>query len=148
MSKDDNRHYTEGSLPARFDSWISRVLDNLAFTVVRSYYRKTKNAREILMGDIEDMAVADPFAEEDLYKILLGETPLKIRNKKLAKGLSQLSPRKQQVIEGTIVLGIPVSLLADMLGLDDQIVSNYKYVGLKMLRKIMEEDDSEQEEEE
>ena len=144
MKKDNSSHgYTEGNLPGRFDSWISHTLDNLIFNVVRSYARQLKNDPEFLADDLEERACFDPFSEEELNEILLGNTPLMIRNKKLARGLKKLSPRKQQVIEGTIVLGIPVSLLAETLGLDDQTVSNYKYDGLRILKQFMEDEDDE-----
>ena len=135
--------YTEGSLPERFDSWVSHTLENLINNVVRSYARKVKNAREVSVEDMDERAFFDPYSEEELNEILLGKTPVLIRNKKLAKGLEKLSPRKQQIIEGTIVLGIPIELLAEMLGLDNGTVRNYKYDGLRILREFMEDEEYE-----
>ena len=128
--------YTEGSLPERFDSWVSHTLENLINNVV-------KNAREVSVEDMDERAFFDPYSEEELNEILLGKTPVLIRNKKLAKGLEKLSPRKQQIIEGTIVLGIPIELLAEMLGLDNGTVRNYKYDGLRILREFMEDEEYE-----
>ena len=84
------------------------------------------------------MAVFDPFGDEELIEILLGNTPVMLKDRKLAESLGKISKRKQQAIEGTIILGIPIKIVAEMLGIDEQIVRNYKNRGLDELRSMME----------
>lgn len=140
MKKDNefNSMYTENSLPERYDSWIKKVLDGLIFNEVRSYARKKRREMETLSENIENLAAYEPFEEEELVEILLGDTPILLKDQKLASSLSRIGKRKQQAIEGTIILGIPVHILAELLGLDPQIVSNYKLRGLSELRSMME----------
>lgn len=133
-----NPVYTENSLPERFDSWIKKVLDKLIYNEVRSYARKKMREMVISSENIDNLAAYDPFEEDELVEILLGETPILLKDKKLAESLGKIGKRKQQVIEGTIILGIPVHVLAELLGLDPQIVSNYKLRGLSELRSMME----------
>ena len=136
-------HYTEGSLPERFDSWITQVLENLIYTEVRSYKRRKMRLPEFTTENIDEIASYDPDKDEELKEILLGNTPLILKSSKLAAALPKISPRKQQVIEGTIVLGIPVKIVAETMGLSEHIVSNYKYLGLNELRAMMEGDKDE-----
>ncbi len=140
MQKEENyaQQYTENSLPERFDSWIKKVLENLIFNEVRSCARKKIRQSEYSAEDIDNIAVYDPFAEEELIEILLGNTPLLLKDRKLAESLGKISKRKQQAIEGTIILGIPVNMLAEILGIDEQIIRNYKKRGLDELRSMME----------
>ena len=148
MKKEENLppRYTESSLPARFDSWIKQVLDGLIYNEVRSYMRQMRRLPEIATEDIDDIAVSDPPMEEEFVEIIIGSTPLMLSNKKLAKALGQISERKQQVLEATIVLGIPAHTVAKALGLDEQVVYNYKSLGLKELRRLMEDGNEESEE--
>ena len=140
MQNDENinPHYTENSLPARFDSWIKKILDGLIYNEVKSYARRKRRQPEYTTENLDNLAFYDPFEEEELVEILVGSSPLLLKNRKLAESLGKISARKQQVIEGTIVLGIPISVLAELLGLDPQIVSNYKLRGLNELRSMME----------
>ena len=136
--KDYDSMFTEDSLPERYDSWIKKVLDGLIFNEVRSFARRKRREMEILSDNIENLATLEPFEEEELEEILLGETPILLKDKKLAASLSKIGRRKQQAIEGTIILGMPIHVLAELLGLDPQIVSNYKLRGLDELRSMME----------
>ena len=130
--------YTEDSLPERYDSWIKKVLDGLILNEVRSLARKKRREKEILSQNVENLAACEPFEEEELVEILLGDTPIMLKDEKLAASLSKIGRRKQQAIDGTIILGMPVGVLADLLGLDPRIVSNYKLRGLDELRSMME----------
>jgi|GEM_PF-6854434 len=140
MQKEENyaQQYTENSLPERFDSWIKKVLENLVFNEVRSCARRKISQPEFFSEDIDNLAVFDPFGDEELIEILLGNTPVMLKDRKLAESLGKISKRKQQAIEGTIILGIPIKIVAEMLGIDEQIVRNYKNRGLDELRSMME----------
>ena len=140
QNKDDyTPHYTENSLPERFDSWIKKVLESLIYNEVRSFARKKIRQQEVFSEEIEKIAVYEPFEEDELIEVLLGDTPLMLKDKKLANALGKISKRKQQAIEGTIILGIPVSIVAKLLGLEEQIVRNYRNRGLSELRSMMED---------
>jgi len=139
--------YSDGSLPERFDSWVTRILRNLINTEVRSFYREKTRVAEILTDDIEELAQYDPFSVES-FDFIVGETPMILENERLAKALQKISHRKQQVIEGTIILGIPTDVVAKKLGVSNQIVRNYKYRGLSELRELMNEEEGEGEYEE
>ena len=136
-------NYTENSLPERFDSWIKKVLDNLIYNEVRSLARNVRRQPEFSTGNIDALATCDPFEDDEFVEIMLGSTPLILKDKKLAEALGKISRRKQQAIEGTIILGIPVSTLAEILGINEQIVRNYKNRGLDELRELLEGSDDE-----
>ena len=134
--------YTEESLPERFDSWISHVLANLTLTVIRSYERKLKRSLETHVENIDEVMAYDPFDDKDSEAVLLGESVIYTTDKKLAEGLRKLSPRKKQVLEGTVILEIPVAVVANDLELDEHTVSNYKYDSIQSLRASYEEDEN------
>ena len=140
MKKDENYtpRYTENSLPERFDSWIKKVLEGLVYNEVRSCARRMIRQPEFTTEDIDDAAFYDPFSEDELIEVLFGSTPLLLKNKKLAESLGKISKRQQEAIEGTIVLGIPVRVVAKLLGIDEQLVRNYRSRGLDELRSMME----------
>ena len=74
---------------------------------------------------------------------LLGSTTILLKDRKLAECLGKISERKQQAIEGIIILGISVSVMAKTLDLDEQVVRNYKNRGIDDLRDMMEGSDDE-----
>ena len=135
MKKDENYtpRYTENSLPERFDSWIKKILEGLVYNEVRSCARRMIRQPEFTTEEIDDAAFYDPFSEDELIEVLFGSTPLLLKNKKLAESLGKISKRQQEAIEGTIVLGIPVRVVAKLLGIDEQLVRNYRSRGLDEL---------------
>ncbi len=138
-------NYSEGSLPERYDSWIKKTLENLIKNEVRSFRRWKARHKEILVDNIDFldyMESYDPF-EEEAAEIPLGDTPVIIEDERLARILSGMAQKKQRVIEGTIVLGIPVKIVAKKLGLDEHTVRNYKCLTLNELRALMEGEEDE-----
>lgn len=132
-----------GNLAERYDSWIKQTLNNLISNEVRTYYRNVVRLNEYLVEMQDDLSQSyDPFDEDKQY-VKLGESSIKVKNERLANALGRLGLRKQQVLEDTVVLEIPVGIVADELNLDPQTVSNYKYESLRLLRKIMEDDPDE-----
>ncbi len=132
-----------GNLAERYDSWIKQTLNNLISNEVRTYYRNMVRLNEYLVEIQDDLSQSyDPF-DEDNQDVKLGESSIKVKNERLANALGRLGLRKQQVLEDTVVLEIPVGIVADELNLDPQTVSNYKYESLRLLRKIMEDDPDE-----
>ena len=146
MKKEENYtpRYTENSLPERYDSWIKKVLEGLVFNEVRSFARMKSRTPEFTSEDIDNVAFYDPASEEEMVEVLIGSTPLMLRNKRLAESLGKISRRQQEAIEGTIVLGIPVRVMAKLLGIDEQLVRNYRSRGLNELRSMMEGFEDEQ----
>ncbi len=134
-------HYTEGSLSDRFDAWVRSTLDNLIMTEVRSVARAKRRRKEILVDDLSEYASYDPFHEDEDDAVILGDTAIYLTDPKLIKALRKLSPRKQQVIEGTVLLAIPVNILAKQLNLSEHTISNYKYDAIQFLRDLMEGSD-------
>ncbi len=126
-----------GNLPERFDSWIKQTLNNMISNEVRTYYRECRRAHEVLVEPEDIPESYDPFDEVN-QEVRLGDSSIKIKDERLARALSKLGLRKRQVLEGTVVFGIPVAVVADELNLDTQTVSNYKYEGLRFLRRLME----------
>ena len=140
----DVDHFTEGSLPERFDSWIKKTLENLIRTEVRSYKRWRVRMAENMVDDMDLCVSYDPFdCGDDFTEIYVGDTPVILENKKLAEALLKMSHKKRKVIEGTVILGVPVRIVAKQLGLDEHTVRSYKYLTLNKLRALMEEEDDE-----
>ena len=134
-------NYSEGSLPERYDSWIKKTLKNLIMNEVRSFKRWKARHKEILVDNIDFLDYIesyDPFEEDEAAEIPLGDTPVIIEDERLARILSGMTQKKQRVIEGTIILGIPVRIVAKKLGLDEHTVRNYKCLTLNELRTLME----------
>ncbi len=131
-----------GNLYERFDSWIKQTLKHMISNEVRTYYRNYRKVREIPMDEEVMNGSYDPFEEKDM-EIIFGDSSITIRDERLANALGKLGTRKQQVLEGTIIFGMPVGEVARELNLDTQTVSNYKYESLKILRKMMEDDPDE-----
>lgn len=129
--------YTEGSLSERFDSWTKQVLKNLVLSVLRDFCRSRDRLPEFLVGDFEELAVAAP-TQKETKVIVLGNTPIILEDQKLASSLDALGLRKQQALEGVVVLGLPLKEVAKKLGVSVQMVSNYKWRGLHDLREMME----------
>ena len=140
MKKEYNEspQYTEGSLSDRFDAWVRETLDNLIRTEVRTVAREKRRRREVFVDDISAYASYDPFDEEEEMEVFIGNTPLYFTDPKVVKALRKLSPRRQQVIEGSILLAIPIGLLAEELNLKEQTVKNYKHDAIQFLRNLLE----------
>ena len=131
--------FTENSLPERFDSWVTKTLQYLVFNEIRTIKRMQMSMPEIKMKDMDQMAYEDSYeVDDDAEEVLIGSIPIRIKNKKLAKVLPKIGKRKQQVIVGTIILGIPNRVLAELLGIDERILRNYKSRGLSEIRSRME----------
>lgn len=137
--------YTEGSLPDRFDKWMKVTLSYLMKTEVRSYLRAKKGRKEIFVEDVNHLltedSFCDPFSEPEKETIRIGNTPVALTNERLVRAIGNLSHRKKQVIEATVIHELPVKQVASSLRLAEQTVMNYKYAALRSLKKQMETDD-------
>ena len=136
--------YTEGSLPDRFDKWMKVTLGYLLKTEVRSYLRAKKGRKEVFIEDMNHLLTeeyfCDPFSEPEKEMIRIGDTQVALTNERLVRAIGNLSHRKKQVIEATVIHELPVRLVARRLRLAEQTVMNYKYAALKSLKKQMETD--------
>jgi DNA-directed RNA polymerase specialized sigma24 family protein len=137
----ENSLYTEGSLSDRFDVWVRHTLKNLIMTEVRSAIREKRRRKEVLVGDMADDAFYDPFDLDAGDEVIVGNTVLCFGDPKIIEALKKLSPRKQQVIEGTVLLAIPVAMIAEQMNLNEQTIKNYKHDAISFLRKLLEEND-------
>lgn len=135
--------YTENSLPERFDSWIKQVLRRLVQNEVRSYKREMKRRNEIFVAKVDDLGTYDPFEDDGEYDRILSASENRIRDKKLAEAFEGITKRQRQVIEGTILLEIPVTVLARKMGLNEKTIHNHMSLGLDELRNILEGTDNE-----
>ena len=136
--------YTKGSLPDRFDKWLRETLCYLIKTEVRSYIREKTGRREIFIEDMNclfmDEAICEPLSEMETEMTMIGTTSVTLTDERLARALAHLSPRKMQVIEETIILGLSVRQAAERLNLAEQTIMNYKSDALRILKKQMERD--------
>ena len=136
--------YTEGSLPERFDKWVKVTLSHLIKTEVRSYLRAKKGRKEVFVEDVNHLLTEDSFcdlfSEPEKETIRIGNTAVALTNERLVRAIGNLSHRKKQVIEATVIHELPVKQVASSLKMAEQTVMNYKYAALRSLKEQMETD--------
>ena len=145
MQNDDmsTPSYTENSLPERFDSWIKQVLRHLVQNEVRSYKREIKRRNELFVAEIDAIRANDIYEDEGDYERLYRTSESQISDRKLAEAFAGITKRQRQVLEGTILLEIPVKVLARKMGLKEKTIYNHMALGLDELRSMLEGTDDE-----
>ena len=143
--KSSDSRYTEGSLSVRFDKWYRETMKYLLLDEIRDYLRRGDRFLPFdpeNLESIEDRESYSPFLEFEMEQVSLGDSLLFVHESSLANGLRRLSPQKKRVLEGTVLLKLPVKIVAKNMDLSEQTVKNYKHSGLMSLREIMRGDHS------
>lgn len=135
----NNRNNSDEILIRKFRSWFYHVMRN----EFRNELKKLINHRRHYdTVSIEKLGTVMSFIQPkdiDEETVPVGSTSIIISDHRLAVVLKRLSERIKRVIEGTVILQLPVKTIAEEMKITEQAVKNYKYDGLRRLKRWMED---------
>lgn len=109
-----------------FATWLFRIAHN----EVQQFYRLLQRRTTILLDDLPEIESAEALPDEALVR--------KEQFARLREALSNLSPRRQEIIVLRFFGGLRNQEIAAVLALDERTVASHLYRGLEDLKHIYE----------
>ncbi len=135
----NNSNSNDEILMRKFRSWYYLVMKNEFRNELKkliNHRRRYDSVSIEKLGNIMSFIQPKDIDEET---VPVGRTSIIITDHRLAIVLKRLSERVRRVIEGTVILQLPVKTIAEEMKITEQAVKNYKYEGLRRLKRWMED---------
>ncbi len=130
---------SDEELLKRFYCWYYRVMKNEFRNELKKLIIHKRRFNEVNLEELgKVMSFIQPMDIEE-ETVLVGSTPVIITDSKLATVIKRLSSRMTRVIEGTVILQLPIGIIAKEMNISEQTVKNYKRDGLRCLKRWLED---------
>ncbi len=124
----------------QFDYFSKKVIRNLVRNELDKHKREANKQLEVPLDEsiaIQQGCVDDYQVEKIPLKI--GEETVMLDSQSLVDALMAIGEKKRQVIIMSVVFGLPVSDIAELLKIKNRTVIEYKSIGLQKLKQMIEE---------
>lgn len=128
-----NKQSYDDKLRTRFTSWLTTLLRRARIDYVR------QQKEEVMFISIEDVD-EDQYAVEDRYINLQSE--FEFEEKRLAEAFFSLPIRRQRILTMLFAEEKKPAEIAEELHCSTEFVARQRYLALKRLRKLLEEEDA------
>lgn len=122
----------------KFHSWYYRVMKNEFRNELKKLINHKRHYDTVSIEELENIMSFIQPKDIDVETVLVGSTLVIITDHRLAIVLKRLSDRIKRVIEGTVILQLPVKTIAEEMKISEQAVKNYKHEGLQRLKRWLE----------
>ncbi|MBR4725831.1 MAG: sigma-70 family RNA polymerase sigma factor [Lachnospiraceae bacterium] len=122
----------------KFHSWYYRVMKNEFRNELKKLINHKRHYDTVSIEELENIMSFIQPKDIDVETVLVGSTLVIITDHRLAIVLKRLSDRIKRVIEGTVILQLPVKTIAEEMKISEQAVKNYKHDGLQRLKRWLE----------
>ena len=133
-------YYDDETVARRFISWYCKVIRNEIRNGLKKLITEKQHFQMIDIEELEDIPSYEQSMTAEGEIVVIGSTPVMISDTRLASGLKHLSPRKRKVLESSIILRLPIRIIAQEMRISEQTVKNYRYDSLRFLRIWLEEE--------
>ena len=135
----NNSNTNDEVLMLKFHSWYYRVMKNEFRNELKKLINHKRHYDTVSIEELENIMFFIQPKDIDVETVLVGSTTVIITDHRLAIVLKRLSDRIKRVIEGTVILQLPVKTIAEEMKISEQAVKNYKHDGLQRLKRWLED---------
>ena len=123
----------------KFHSWYYSVMKNEFRNELKKLINHKRHYDTVSLEELGNIMSFIQPKDIDEETVLVGSTTVIITDHRLAIVLKRLSDRIKRVIEGTVILQLPVKTIAKEMQISEQAVKNYKHDGLQRLKRWLED---------
>ena len=135
----NNSNTKDEVLMLKFHSWYYSVMKNEFRNELKKLINHKRHYDTVSIEELGNIMSFIQPKDIDEETVLVGSTTVIITDHRLAIVLKRLSDRIKRVIEGTVILQLPVKTIAKEMQISEQAVKNYKHDGLRRLKRWLED---------